>query len=274
MNKMTLPSRHRNRTLAVCYLSVCRLSTILNLYEWAGKKHFVSLKLECRSGVRTLDLWLSKQAALTTAPGPQPHKRNTVTTFSGLYQQCWPLVSWRIWCLFGRNKPLSKPTQGIQDINPWSAKLNNSNFTHLKLCLATATHNFKWMKMTPICLIWYQAFAKIEPQFCEQCFNSAWLICIWTIFTCKKLWITVASCSFLRVKTTTPNKLSLTSAPLFCIDIAGKAIIKTVYLSFFAYHCIHAYIMLVGFVWHWVLCSSFHPFFVIDIEHNISFKYI
>ena len=49
-----------------------RLPTILNLYEWAGKKHFVSLKLEGLSGVRTRDLWLSKQAALTTAPGPPP----------------------------------------------------------------------------------------------------------------------------------------------------------------------------------------------------------
>ena len=27
-------------------------------------------------------------------------------------------------------------------------------FTHLKLGLATATHNFKWVKITHICLIW------------------------------------------------------------------------------------------------------------------------
>ena len=33
-----------------------RLPTILNLYEWACKKHFVSLKLEGQSGVRTRDL--------------------------------------------------------------------------------------------------------------------------------------------------------------------------------------------------------------------------
>ena len=26
-------------------------------------------------------------------------------------------------------------------------------FTHLKLCLATATHKFKWVKITPISLI-------------------------------------------------------------------------------------------------------------------------
>ena len=49
-----------------------RLPTILNHYEWAGKKHFVSLKLEGRSGVRNCDLRFSKQAALTTAPGPPP----------------------------------------------------------------------------------------------------------------------------------------------------------------------------------------------------------
>ena len=32
-----------------------RLPIILSLYEWAGKKHSVSLKLECQSGVRTRD---------------------------------------------------------------------------------------------------------------------------------------------------------------------------------------------------------------------------
>ena len=49
-----------------------RAPTILNLYEWAGKKHFVSLKLGDQSGVRAHNLRLSKQAALTTAPGPPP----------------------------------------------------------------------------------------------------------------------------------------------------------------------------------------------------------
>ena len=49
-----------------------RLPTILNLCEWAGKKHFISLKLEVKSGVRISDLWLPKQAALTTAPGIPP----------------------------------------------------------------------------------------------------------------------------------------------------------------------------------------------------------
>ena len=45
-----------------------KLDTILNLYAWTGKKHFVSLKLEGESGVQTSDLRLSKQAVLTAAP--------------------------------------------------------------------------------------------------------------------------------------------------------------------------------------------------------------
>ena len=42
--------------------------TILNPYEWAGKKRFLSLKLESKSGVQTRDL----RAVLTTAAGPPP----------------------------------------------------------------------------------------------------------------------------------------------------------------------------------------------------------
>ena len=45
----------------------CRLPTILNLYDWAGRKHFVLWNLECQSRRRICDLWLSKQA-----PGPRP----------------------------------------------------------------------------------------------------------------------------------------------------------------------------------------------------------
>ena len=37
-------------------------------------------------------------------------------------------------------------------------------FTHLKLCLATATHNFKWVKITDICLNWDQTFAKFDLE--------------------------------------------------------------------------------------------------------------
>ena len=32
-------------------------------------------------------------------------------------------------------------------------------FTHVKLCLATAIHNFTWVKITRICSIWDQTFA-------------------------------------------------------------------------------------------------------------------
>ena len=34
-------------------------------------------------------------------------------------------------------------------------------FSHLKLCLATATHNFKWLKITHICLICAQKYLQI-----------------------------------------------------------------------------------------------------------------
>ena len=35
-------------------------------------------------------------------------------------------------------------------------------FTHLKLCVATATHNFKWVKkINQICLIWDQNTCKL-----------------------------------------------------------------------------------------------------------------
>ena len=40
--------------------------------------------------------------------------------------------------------------------------------THLKLCLVTAVHNFKWVKKTHICLIWEQLFANHD---------------VWTVFS-------------------------------------------------------------------------------------------
>ena len=40
-------------------------------------------------------------------------------------------------------------------VNPYSIKI----FTHYKLCIATATHNFKWVKITHICVIWNLSFA-------------------------------------------------------------------------------------------------------------------
>ena len=79
VNEMTLSSRHRTRDLKPSHFEaehptsrLRKLPTILNLYERAGKKHFVYLKLEGQSVVRALDLRLSKQAALKTAPGPSP----------------------------------------------------------------------------------------------------------------------------------------------------------------------------------------------------------
>ena len=48
------------------HLSVTKLPTILNLFEWAGKKHCVSLKLGGQSGARSHDLRLPKQATSTT----------------------------------------------------------------------------------------------------------------------------------------------------------------------------------------------------------------
>ena len=34
-------------------------------------------------------------------------------------------------------------------------------FTHLKMCLITMSHNFKWVKISPICLIRDQTLALI-----------------------------------------------------------------------------------------------------------------
>ena len=53
-----------------------RFPTILNHYEWTGKNHCVSLKLESQRRVRTRDSEFSKQAALTTAPVILIHHNN------------------------------------------------------------------------------------------------------------------------------------------------------------------------------------------------------
>ena len=44
----------------------------MEYYQLAGKKHFVSLKLECQSGGRTRDVRPFNQTALTTAPDALP----------------------------------------------------------------------------------------------------------------------------------------------------------------------------------------------------------
>ena len=59
------------------------------------KKPFISLKLECQSGVRTRDLRLSKQAAWTSAPGPRPiaSRSDPVNTVHWpVLDWCWPTV--------------------------------------------------------------------------------------------------------------------------------------------------------------------------------------
>ena len=48
--------------------------TIFNHNKWAGRRHFVSWKLEGQSVVQTRYLRLSKQAASNTAPGPLPRE--------------------------------------------------------------------------------------------------------------------------------------------------------------------------------------------------------
>ena len=35
-------------------------------------------------------------------------------------------------------------------------------FTHLKLCLATAIQNFKWVKITYFCSIWIKTYANLQ----------------------------------------------------------------------------------------------------------------
>ena len=49
--------------------------------------------------------------------------------------------------------------------NPWSAKLNHLNFHPLKLCLATATHNFKWVTITYICLFVDRIYANLDVYY-------------------------------------------------------------------------------------------------------------
>ena len=80
MNDMTQTSRYRIRKLTPGGLRPSTLpfghggypQYLIFTSEHAGKKHFVSLKHKGQSGVRARDLRLSRQVALTTAPGPPP----------------------------------------------------------------------------------------------------------------------------------------------------------------------------------------------------------
>ena len=78
MNVMTLPSRHRIRNSNA--VGVRPRTQGLPLVRGGsqqytserGKNIFFFLKLDSQSGVRNRDRRHSKQAALTTAPGPLP----------------------------------------------------------------------------------------------------------------------------------------------------------------------------------------------------------
>ena len=47
-------------------------------------------------------------------------------------------------------------------VNTFSVELYCKIFTHLKLCLATVTHNLKWVKITHIGINGEQTFANID----------------------------------------------------------------------------------------------------------------
>ena len=86
MNKMTLPSRHKIQNSGPGGLRPSTDPTVLDLYEWAEKKHFVSLKLGGQGGVRTRDLWLSKRQ------GPRPNHCETEAEMPMyLYSVMWTL---------------------------------------------------------------------------------------------------------------------------------------------------------------------------------------
>ena len=72
------------------YPSVTEAPTILNLYGWAGKKHLVSLKLECQSGVRTHDHRLPKQSYNTVTMGLTASRCGTALSLTDLnrYLEC------------------------------------------------------------------------------------------------------------------------------------------------------------------------------------------
>ena len=97
-----------------------RLPTILNLYEWAGKKHFVSLKPD--------DLRISKQAALTIASGNtgQLVPMSTCTQVNSYPCQLVPLLdvnSYHYWC------QLVPPL----DVSSYPARQVSDNGTNLHL---------------------------------------------------------------------------------------------------------------------------------------------
>ena len=51
-----------------------------------------------------------------------------------------------------------------------SLRFRIKNFTYFKLCLATASHNLKWVKMTQICNILIKTSIPIKPP-------NNWMLC-------------------------------------------------------------------------------------------------
>ena len=47
-------------------------------------------------------------------------------------------------------------------VNPYPVPMFIYFFIHLKLCLTNATQNFKWLKISHICLICSQIFANVD----------------------------------------------------------------------------------------------------------------
>ena len=60
--------------------------------------------------------------------------------------------------------PGSLESPVVSGFNNFPAKYLGPNliFTHLKLCLATATNNFKWVKIILVCLLWDQKLANLD----------------------------------------------------------------------------------------------------------------
>ena len=129
-----------------------RLPTILTFTRGWGRNFFFSFKPP-RPGTEPRTLaW--KAAVLTTTLGPPPAlsqgemklsrlERAPLAQSSTRLPDRPPLVIWR----YPKALNLQPPNYSI-----WI-------FTHLKLCLADAIHNFKWVKIIQIGQNWSQLFS-------------------------------------------------------------------------------------------------------------------
>ena len=123
------------------------LPSILNLYEWAGKLSIVSFKLECQSGGRTLDLRLSKQAVLSTTPGPA-FKHGLASAGSIFLRSVfgWDSSDHRVECfmMFGSLGSCLPACFGCVIWIIFELFLRNTwEFCSLKMCIAFARYNVK-----------------------------------------------------------------------------------------------------------------------------------